>query len=89
MISIFKIRMLPINPAKLKIYMKVHNIYHKICNQNTKKVKIHSVIFYLHIVVRKPMPLFYFLLNISFVFAVVKSHEILNITILHLCIVWF
>lgn len=64
MISIFKIRMLPIDPAKLKIYMKVHNIYHKICNQNTQKVKIHSVIVYLG--VRKPMPLFYFLLNIIF-----------------------
>lgn len=45
MISIFIIRMLPINLAKLKIYMKVHNIYHKICNQNKKKKgKIHGVL---------------------------------------------
>lgn len=66
MISIFKLRMLPINPAKLKICMKVHNIYHKICNQYTKKVKIHSVIFYLQVGVWNPMPLFYFLLNIVF-----------------------
>lgn len=44
MISIFIIRMLPINLAKLKIYMKVHNIYHKICNQNKKKGKIHGVL---------------------------------------------
>lgn len=59
MISIFKIRMLPINPAKLKIYMKVHNIYRKVCNQNKKKSKINSVLFYLGD--RNPMPLFYFL----------------------------
>lgn len=45
MISIFIIRMLPINLAKLKIYMKVHNIYHpKNINQNKKKGKIHGVL---------------------------------------------
>lgn len=59
MISIFKIRMLPINPAKLKIYMKVHNIYLKVCNQNKKKSKINSGLFYLG--EGNPMPLFYFL----------------------------
>lgn len=44
MISIFEIGMLPINPAKLKIYMKVHNIYLKVCNQNKKKARL--IVFY-------------------------------------------
>lgn len=44
MISIFKIRMLPINPAKLKIYMKVHNIIIKSATKIQKKLK--SIVLY-------------------------------------------
>lgn len=69
MISIFIIRMLPINLAKLKIYMKVHNIYHKICNQNKKKVRF--MVFYLLKWPESNAPLLLSIEKYFFVFAVV------------------